>query len=244
MAAFQLIFRSRLCPWFPEGSSVASPSIALWTTKGRGASFSIPLPALWSAPSRHGYKHLLLNHPPSNPTVLISTQPRLQSTPSDLPLCYLLFSRALERLELRGSSFARSAKSSGHASSEEAQCRQLRNHTDDDTDEDLAQWRVPELQSAMRWQFELETQCGDRPHGPALRAMLEDQKRQVHNLRRRLQDKRRKEMRRDFSRKQAVIDIERQMTGGAANDDPARKALQKEFATPSEQILLVETFFT
>ncbi|KAI2825390.1 hypothetical protein CBS147321_1038 [Aspergillus niger] len=102
----------------------------------------------------------------------------------------------------------------------------------------------PELQSAMRWQYELESQCGDRPHDPALRAMLEDQKRQVHNLRRRLQDKRRKEIRRDFSRKQAVIDIERQLTGGAVSDDPAREVLRKEFAMPSEQILLVETFFT
>jgi Protein of unknown function (DUF3435). len=46
----------------------------------------------------------------------------------------------------------------------------------------------PELQSAIRWQVDLETQCGDRSHDPALRAMLEDQKRHVHNLRRRLQD--------------------------------------------------------
>ncbi|KAJ5414115.1 Zinc finger C2H2 [Penicillium cosmopolitanum] len=53
--------------------------------------------------------------------------------------------------------------------------------------------------------------------------MLEDQKRQVHNLRRHLQDKRRKEIRRDFSRKQAVIEIERQLTGGAVSDEPARE---------------------
>lgn len=102
----------------------------------------------------------------------------------------------------------------------------------------------PELQSAIRWQIDLETQCADRSHNPALRAMLEDQKRQVHNLRRRLQDKRRKETRRDFSRKQAVIDIERQLTGGAVSDEPAREVLRKEFEMPSEQILLVETFFT
>lgn len=74
--------------------------------------------------------------------------------------------------------------------------------------------------------------------------MLEDQKRQVHNLRRRLQDKLRKEIRRDFSQKQAVIDIERQLTGGAVSNEPAREVLHKEFAMPSEQISLVETFFT
>ncbi|KAJ5504597.1 hypothetical protein N7463_007471 [Penicillium fimorum] len=102
----------------------------------------------------------------------------------------------------------------------------------------------PELQSAIRWQVDLETQCADRSQNPALRAMLEDQKRKVHNLRRRLQDKRRKETRRDFSRKQAVIDIERQLTGGAVSDEPAREVLRKEFEMPSEQILLVETFFT
>ncbi|KAH8431665.1 DUF3435 domain-containing protein [Aspergillus melleus] len=102
----------------------------------------------------------------------------------------------------------------------------------------------PELQSAIRWQFELDSQCGSRSYEPALRAMLEDQKRKVHNLRRRLQEKRRKEIRRDFSRKQAVIDIERQLTGGAVSDEPARQVLRKEFAMPPEQILLVETFFT
>ncbi|QQK44154.1 C2H2 finger domain protein [Penicillium digitatum] len=102
----------------------------------------------------------------------------------------------------------------------------------------------PELQSAIRWQVDLETQCADRSQNPELRAMLEDQRRQVHNLRRRLQDKRRKAKRRDFSRKQAVIDIERQLTGGAVSDEPAREVLRKEFEMPSEQILLVETFFT
>lgn len=102
----------------------------------------------------------------------------------------------------------------------------------------------PELQSAIRWQVDLETQYADRSQNPALRAMLEDQKRQVHNLRRRLQDKRRKETRRDFSRKQAVIDIERQLTVGAVSDEPAREVLRKGFEMPSEQILLVETFFT
>lgn len=112
-----------------------------------------------------------------------------------------------------------------------------------DVDRELVE-KDPELQSAIRWQFELDSQCGSRSYEPALRAMLEDQKRKVHNLRRRLQEKRRKEIRRDFSRKQAVVDIERQLTGGAVSDEPAREVLRKEFAMPPEQILLVETFFT
>lgn len=102
----------------------------------------------------------------------------------------------------------------------------------------------PELQSAIRWGVELETQCDDCSGDPAFRAMLEDQERKVNNLRRRLQDRRRKKVRREFSWKQAVIDIERQLTGGAVSDNPAREVLRKDFAMPPEQILLVETFFT
>ena len=101
-----------------------------------------------------------------------------------------------------------------------------------------------ELQAAIRWRSELETQCDDHPNDPELRAMPEDQARKVNNLRRRLQNRRRKEVRREFSRKQVVIDIERQLTGGAASDEPAREIMQKEFTMPPEQILLVETFFT
>jgi hypothetical protein len=101
----------------------------------------------------------------------------------------------------------------------------------------------PELQSAIRWQMELEDRCA-RSDDPALRALLEQQERNVNNTRRRLQERRRKEIRQEFSRKQAVIDIERQLTGGAVNDGPAREVLRKEFAMPPEQILLVETFFT
>jgi predicted metal-dependent hydrolase len=82
----------------------------------------------------------------------------------------------------------------------------------------------PELQTAQRWLIELATQCS-KSDDPTLLAMLEEQEQNVKNTRRRLQDKRRKEMRRDFSRKQAVIDIERQLTGTAVNDKPAREVL-------------------
>ncbi|KAH1515597.1 hypothetical protein KXX29_009720 [Aspergillus fumigatus] len=101
----------------------------------------------------------------------------------------------------------------------------------------------PELQSAIRWQVELEDRCA-RSDDPTLRALLKEQERNVDNTRRRLREKLRKEIRQGFSRKQAVIDIERQLTGGAVNDEPAREVLRKEFAMPPEQILVVETFFT
>lgn len=101
----------------------------------------------------------------------------------------------------------------------------------------------PELQSAIRWQVELESSCA-QSDDPALPTMLDEQVRNVNNTRRRLQEKRRKEIRRNFSRKQAVNDIERQLTGGAISDEPAREVLRKEFAMPPEQIFLVEAFFT
>ncbi|KAH1805774.1 hypothetical protein KXX35_000366, partial [Aspergillus fumigatus] len=101
----------------------------------------------------------------------------------------------------------------------------------------------PELQSAIRWQMELEDRCA-QSNDPTLRALLEQQERSVHNTRRRLQERRRKEIRQEFSRKQAVIDIERQLTGGAVNDEPAREVLRQDFAMPPEHILLVESFFT
>ena len=89
----------------------------------------------------------------------------------------------------------------------------------------------------------METQYDDRSDDSALRVMVEDQERKVKNLRRRLQDRRRKEVRCEFSWKQAVIDIERQLTGGAVSDETAREVLRKEFTMPPEQILLMETFF-
>jgi hypothetical protein len=79
---------------------------------------------------------------------------------------------------------------------------------------------------------------------PTLRALLKQQERNVDNTHRRLREKQRKQIRQGFSQKQAVINIERQLTGGAVNDEPAREVLQKEFAMPPEQILVMETFFT
>ena len=74
--------------------------------------------------------------------------------------------------------------------------------------------------------------------------MLDNQEHKVSNLCYYLQDRQQKEAQCEFSWKQAVINIERQLTGGTVSDQPACKVLQKEFTMPPEQILLVETFFT
>jgi hypothetical protein len=101
----------------------------------------------------------------------------------------------------------------------------------------------PELQAAVRRQVDLENQC-DHSDQPNLREKLQDQERKVRNLRRSLQEKRRKEVRRDFSRKQAVIDIQRQLTGRAVDNESAREVLRQDFTMPQQQILAVEAFLT
>ena len=90
----------------------------------------------------------------------------------------------------------------------------------------------------------MKTQCDDSAGDPALQDMLDDQECKVSNLRCCLQDKQWKEACCEFSQKQAVIDIERQLTGSTVSDEPVCEVLQKEFMMPPEQILLVEMFFT
>ena len=101
-----------------------------------------------------------------------------------------------------------------------------------------------ELQSAIQWQADLKTQCKDCAGDPALQDILDDQECKVSNLCCHLQDRQQKEAWCEFSWKQVVIDIERQLTGSTISDQPAHEVLQKEFTMPPEQILLVEMFFT
>jgi hypothetical protein len=53
-----------------------------------------------------------------------------------------------------------------------------------------------------------------------------------------------KEMRRTFSRKQAKIDIERQLSGTAIHDEETKQVLRTEVQMPSTQITLLEKLFT
>ena len=112
-----------------------------------------------------------------------------------------------------------------------------------DADQALVE-RDLELQSAVWWWADLKTQCEDCAGDPALQDMLDNQEYKVSNLHCCLQDRQWKEAQHEFSWKQAVIDIERQLTGSAISDQPAHKVLWKEFTMPPEQILLVEMFFT
>ena len=72
----------------------------------------------------------------------------------------------------------------------------------------------PELQSAIQWWVDLETQSNDHSDDPALQAMVEDQEHKVKNLHHCLQDRQWTEVHCKFSWKQVVINIERQLAGG------------------------------
>jgi hypothetical protein len=48
----------------------------------------------------------------------------------------------------------------------------------------------------------------------------------------------------EFSRKQAVIDIKRQLTSAAVNDGISQEVLRREFDMPPKHINLVEKLFT
>jgi hypothetical protein len=101
----------------------------------------------------------------------------------------------------------------------------------------------PELQEAKQWRMELQKQC-DHSDDPTLLAMLGKQEHHIEKMRKRLREKQRKKKRQEFSRKQAVIDIERQLTGAAVNDGIAQEVLRREFDMPPEHINLVEKLFT
>ena len=85
--------------------------------------------------------------------------------------------------------------------------------------------RDPELQSAIQWWADLKTQYKDCAGDPALQDMLDDQEHKVSNLHHCLQDRQQKEAQCEFSQKQAVIDIKRQLTGGAISDQPVCEVL-------------------
>jgi hypothetical protein len=74
----------------------------------------------------------------------------------------------------------------------------------------------------------------------ALIPLLEESSRNVSNTRQRLHYKRRNEIRRDFSRKQAVIDIKRQVSGSIVPDESTSEVSQADNDMPPEQVRLAE----
>ena len=85
----------------------------------------------------------------------------------------------------------------------------------------------------------MKTQCKDCAGDPVLQDMLDDQEHKVSNLHHCLQDRQQKEAQCEFSQKQAVIDIKRQLISGAVSNKPVRKVLEKELTMLPEQILHV-----
>ncbi|EDN03935.1 predicted protein [Histoplasma mississippiense (nom. inval.)] len=85
-----------------------------------------------------------------------------------------------------------------------------------------------------------------RTRDAALVPLLQERQREVSNTRRRLQDKLIHKLRWEFSRNQAVVDIERQLSGSgsAVDDEGAREVLRTEFEMPPAQIHLLEKLLT
>jgi uncharacterized protein DUF3435 len=79
-------------------------------------------------------------------------------------------------------------------------------------------------------------ECKRNPD-PALISLIEESRRNVTNSRQRLQYKRKNEVRQGLGRKQAVIDIEGQLTGSIV---PTSEASQAKNGMPPEQIRLVK----
>jgi hypothetical protein len=99
--------------------------------------------------------------------------------------------------------------------------------------------RDPELQAAIQEQNELADEYEGNPDA-ALIPLLEESERNVTNTRQRLRYKRRNEVRQEFSRKQAVIDIERQLSGSMVPDEDTSEVSLAEDDMPPEQIRLVD----
>ncbi|EDN02645.1 predicted protein [Histoplasma mississippiense (nom. inval.)] len=85
-----------------------------------------------------------------------------------------------------------------------------------------------------------------RTRDAALVPLLQERQREVSNTRRRLRDQLKHKVRREFSRKQAVIDIEHQLSGfgSVLDDEGAREVLRTEFEMPLAQIHLLEKLLT
>ncbi|PGH15999.1 hypothetical protein AJ80_05342 [Polytolypa hystricis UAMH7299] len=97
----------------------------------------------------------------------------------------------------------------------------------------------PELQAVISVRERLADLYG-RTRDPALIPVLRSQQREVMNTRQRLQYKLRLKVRGDFSRNQAVLDIDRQLSGVTANDNGSQQQPRIEFEMPPAQIHLLD----
>ncbi|KAJ6020334.1 hypothetical protein N7499_003607 [Penicillium canescens] len=101
----------------------------------------------------------------------------------------------------------------------------------------------PEYVEATRRMREQAEECKCDPSA-AMQSRLEKLTRETSNTFGRLERALRRKVRHEFDRKQAIIDIERQLSGAAVDDEEAKKVLQVEDQMLPEQIDLLEKLFT
>ncbi|OJD20581.1 hypothetical protein ACJ73_08084 [Blastomyces percursus] len=99
--------------------------------------------------------------------------------------------------------------------------------------------QMPELQALIRTHQEMRELLA-RTGDPALQLVVSNLGRDITNTRQRLRYKLRNEVRQGFSRKQAVVDIERQLSGTAIHTEPAQQPSDRVCDIPPEQMYLLE----
>ena len=104
-------------------------------------------------------------------------------------------------------------------------------------------YRHPEYTEAVRRRDDQATACQQDP-SPRNQSRLARLKKDVAGIFHRLLRELKKEVRRTFSRKQAKIDIERQLSGSAIHDKETKQILREEAQMPSALIRLLEKLLT
>jgi hypothetical protein len=112
------------------------------------------------------------------------------------------------------------------------------------TDQQRASIREhPEYLAAVSQRDQQEEAYQENPSSQML-SKLQRLRRKVLSTYNRLYEALRKKTREEFDRKQAVIDIERQLSGTALNDEEAKEVLRTEDEMPPERIHLIEKLFS
>ncbi|KAH1396271.1 hypothetical protein KXV70_001089 [Aspergillus fumigatus] len=112
------------------------------------------------------------------------------------------------------------------------------------TDQQRASIREhPEYLAAVSQRDQQEKAYQENPSSQML-SKLQRLRRKVLSTYNRLYEALRKRTREEFDRKQAVIDIERQLSGTALNDEEAKEVLRTEDEMPPERIHLIEKLFS
>lgn len=101
----------------------------------------------------------------------------------------------------------------------------------------------PDYLEAVRRRDKQAREVKDNPT-PQMQSQLDKLSRAITNTFNRMSRVLRETTRKEFDRKQAVIDIERQLSGAAVNDEEAKEVLQNEDQMLPDQIHLLEKLLT